>query len=64
MLPARRQFEEGEMLYELRKWLETGDVEFRLHAVSRPRPPRDRAGNRAAVRHHRSDRAHLGKGMT
>lgn len=29
-------FEEGEMLYELRKWLETGDVEFRLHAVSRP----------------------------
>lgn len=29
-------FEEGEMLYELRKWLDTGDVEFRLHAVSRP----------------------------
>lgn len=24
------------MLYELRKWLDTGDVEFRLHAVSRP----------------------------
>jgi uncharacterized protein (UPF0548 family) len=29
-------FEEGEMLYELRKWLDSGDVEFRLHAVSRP----------------------------
>jgi uncharacterized protein (UPF0548 family) len=29
-------FEEGEMRYELRKWLDTGDVEFRLHAVSRP----------------------------
>jgi uncharacterized protein (UPF0548 family) len=28
-------FEEGEMRYELRKWLDTGDVEFRLHAVSR-----------------------------
>jgi uncharacterized protein (UPF0548 family) len=29
-------FEEGEMRYELRKWLDSGDVEFRLHAVSRP----------------------------
>jgi uncharacterized protein (UPF0548 family) len=29
-------FEEGEMRYELRKWLDTGDVEFRVHAVSRP----------------------------
>jgi len=29
-------FEAGEMRYELRKWLDTGDVEFRLHAVSRP----------------------------
>jgi uncharacterized protein (UPF0548 family) len=29
-------FEEGEMRYELRKWLDTGDVEFLLHAVSRP----------------------------
>lgn len=29
-------FEEGEMRYELRKWLDTGDVEFRLRAVSRP----------------------------
>jgi uncharacterized protein (UPF0548 family) len=28
-------FEEGEMRYELRKWLDTGDVEFRLHGVSR-----------------------------
>lgn len=29
-------FEEGVMRYELRKWLDCGDVEFRLHAVSRP----------------------------
>jgi uncharacterized protein (UPF0548 family) len=29
-------FEEGEMRYELRKWLDSGDLEFRLHAVSRP----------------------------
>jgi uncharacterized protein (UPF0548 family) len=29
-------FEEGRMHYEVRKWLDTGDVEFRLHAVSRP----------------------------
>jgi hypothetical protein len=29
-------FEQGEMRYELRKWLDTGDVEFRLRAVSRP----------------------------
>jgi uncharacterized protein (UPF0548 family) len=29
-------FEEGEMRYELRKWLDSGDVEFRLQAVSRP----------------------------
>jgi len=29
-------FEAGEMRYELRKWLDSGDVEFRLHAVSRP----------------------------
>jgi uncharacterized protein (UPF0548 family) len=29
-------FEEGEMRYEVRKWLDDGDVEFRLHAVSRP----------------------------
>jgi hypothetical protein len=28
-------FEEGEMRYELRKWLDTGDVEFRLHGASR-----------------------------
>ncbi|HET7574915.1 MAG TPA: DUF1990 family protein [Solirubrobacterales bacterium] len=29
-------FEAGEMRYELRKWLDSGDVEFRLRAVSRP----------------------------
>lgn len=29
-------FEEGRMHYELWKWLDAGDVEFRLHAVSRP----------------------------
>lgn len=28
-------FEEGEMRYELRKWPDTGDVEFRVHGVSR-----------------------------
>jgi uncharacterized protein (UPF0548 family) len=28
-------FEEGEMRYELRKWLDSGDVEFRVHGVSR-----------------------------
>jgi uncharacterized protein (UPF0548 family) len=28
-------FEEGQMHYELWKWLDTGDVEFRLYAVSR-----------------------------
>jgi uncharacterized protein (UPF0548 family) len=29
-------FEEGEMHYELWKWLDSGDVEFHLRAVSRP----------------------------
>ena len=29
-------FEEGEMSYELRKWLDSGDIEFRLRVVSRP----------------------------
>jgi hypothetical protein len=29
-------FEQGEMHYELWKWLDTGDVEFHLRAVSRP----------------------------
>ncbi len=29
-------FEEGTMHYEVWKWLSTGEVEFRLHAVSRP----------------------------
>jgi uncharacterized protein (UPF0548 family) len=31
----RGHFEEGRMHYELWKWLDTGDVEFRLHAFSR-----------------------------
>jgi uncharacterized protein (UPF0548 family) len=31
----RGHFEEGEMRYELRKWLDTGDVEFRVHGASR-----------------------------
>ncbi len=29
-------FEQGQMHYELWKWLDTGDVEFHLRAVSRP----------------------------
>lgn len=29
-------FEQGQMHYELWKWLDSGDVEFHLHAVSRP----------------------------
>ena len=29
-------FEEGQMHYEIWKWLDTGDVEFHLRAVSRP----------------------------
>jgi hypothetical protein len=28
-------FEEGEMRYELRKWLDSGEVEFRVHGASR-----------------------------
>jgi uncharacterized protein (UPF0548 family) len=28
-------FEQGQMHYEVWKWLDTGDVEFRLHAISR-----------------------------
>lgn len=46
-------FEEGEMRYELRKWLDSGDVEFRLHAVSRPArsgPPLLRTGFRLVGR--------------
>lgn len=31
-------FEAGEMRYELRKWLDSGDVEFLLHGFSRPAP--------------------------
>ncbi len=30
--------EMGEMSYETRKWLDTGEVEFRIHAFSRPAP--------------------------
>lgn len=30
--------EMGEMSYETRKWLDTGDVEFRIHAFSRAAP--------------------------
>jgi hypothetical protein len=26
----------GQMDYEVRKWLDSGEVEFRIHAVSRP----------------------------
>ncbi len=29
-------FEQGTMYYEVWKWLSTGEVEFRLHAISRP----------------------------
>jgi uncharacterized protein (UPF0548 family) len=29
-------FEEGQMNYELWKWMDSGEVFFRLHAVSRP----------------------------
>jgi len=29
-------FEMGQMDYDVCKWLDTGDVEFRIHAVSRP----------------------------
>jgi uncharacterized protein (UPF0548 family) len=42
-------FEQGEMHYEVWKWLSTGEVEFRLHAVSRPArsgPPLLRLGFR------------------
>ena len=28
-------FEQGEMHYQVWKWLDSGDVEFRLHAVSK-----------------------------
>ena len=28
-------FEQGQMHYEIWKWLDTGDVDFRLHAYSR-----------------------------
>ena len=34
----RGHLERGEMSYEVRKWLDTGAVEFRIAAVSRPAP--------------------------
>jgi uncharacterized protein (UPF0548 family) len=46
-------FEEGESRYELRKWLDSGDVEFCLRAVSRPArsgPPLWRTGFRLVGR--------------
>jgi uncharacterized protein (UPF0548 family) len=48
-------FEEGEMRYELRKWLDTGDVEFCIHAVSRAArtgPLLPRLGFRLVGRNH------------
>ncbi len=47
-------FERGEMHYEVWKWLETGDVEFRVHAysrVARSGPLLLRAGFRLIGRH-------------
>jgi len=47
-------FEQGEMHYEVWKWLDTGDVEFRLHAYSRVAesgPLLLRAGFRLIGRH-------------
>lgn len=32
----RGHYETGEMSFEARKWLDTGEVEFRIHATSRP----------------------------
>ena len=46
-------FEQGEMHYEVWKWLDTGDVEFRLHAFSRTArsgPPLLRLGYRLVGR--------------
>ena len=46
-------FEQGQMHYEVRKWLDTGDVEFRLHAFSRVAaegPPLMRLGFRIVGR--------------
>jgi len=46
-------FEQGQMHYEVWKWLDTGDVEFRLHAfsqVARSGPPLLRLGYRLVGR--------------
>ncbi len=51
-------FEEGEMHYEVWKWLDDGDVEFRLHSYSRPArsgPLWTRLGFRAIGRHYQLD---------
>ena len=34
--PSRGTWRRGQMDYEVRKWLDTGEVEFRIHAFSRP----------------------------
>ncbi len=51
-------FEEGQMHYEVWKWLDTGDVEFRLHAFSRTAtsgPPLLRLGFRLVGRRKQLD---------
>ena len=51
-------FEEGQMYYEVWKWLDTGDVEFRLHAFSRTArsgPPLLRLGFRLLGRREQLD---------
>jgi uncharacterized protein (UPF0548 family) len=51
-------FEEGTMYYEVWKWLASGEVEFRLHAVSRPArtgPPLLRLGFRLIGRRQQLD---------
>ena len=51
-------FEEGEMHYQVWKWLDTGDVEFRLHAFSRTArtgPPLLRLGFRLVGRREQLD---------
>ena len=51
-------FEQGQMHYEVWKWLDTGDVEFRLHAYSRTArsgPPLLRLGFRLVGRREQLD---------
>ena len=51
-------FEQGEMHYEVWKWLDDGDVEFRLHSYSRPAtsgPLWTRLGFRVIGRHYQLD---------